>query len=483
MRRQHRATAFLLQGFLFLSLLAVSAALPAVAVESRTGTLGSQGEVFLVQVGQESQLFGENVSNGDPLVLALEILRPDQEPEWIRVPESEGVNPNASYFVLYEDTSDTVFVVWEGRIGSHPIIQLAAFQDGTWSETRLVSENVWSLKGFPQLAITRESFQTETEDGEVRLSQRTLLHVVWWEETAEGDRTLYRPLVLEDGQLEAMGQAYVLNDLADEAIALDAEAPHDELLRHPRVQTGSNGQTVLVTFADDVRRKILVLEIDLLPAGLGMLGNDVFEFIAGLGPLDPEDPQLASVPGRIRSHIVIVGHRNRLNPGGVQRIADEAHSVATETLAQRPLPDLQSLAGIIRSHIVIVGARMSGETLDQFHPSADPSVLEVASGASSSAALSPEAMITYDETCEVPTFVRLTVTAELPVPALVTGKTHLFASPEGSDLVLAWETEKGVQFRKSSQGAWGPVNDIPTNPEIDLSRALELLKQSVQPGL
>jgi len=443
------------------------------AAESRTGTLGSGGEVYLAQVVPSSQVFAQPEAAADPLVLALKILRPAQEPEWIRVPESEGVNPNASFFILHEELSDTVFVVWEGRIGSHPIIQLASYHDGVWSETRLVSENIWSLKGFPQLAITRETFELPDEEGVAQTVQRTLLHVVWWEETAEGDRTLYRPLILENGELQALGQAYVLNELAGEALAVDAEAPEEALLRHPSVQVDGDGKTVLVTFADPATRRILVLDIGPLPAGLGLLGNDVFDFVSGLEPAAPEGPDISSIAGRVRAHIVIVGHRYRLNPGAVQRMADEVHSTVSESLTEDPDMELRTLAGVVRAHIVIVGARMSGETLDRIRPSSATSVVEVTS----------QEEQTPTSGSEVPALVRLTVTAELAVPSVGSGATHLFASPEGTELILAWETETGVQYRKAAGGVWSPVREMPTSQELDLSRALQLLEQSVQPGL
>jgi len=455
--------------------------LPGTAAESRTGTLGAEGEVYLAEVGRVSEIFGDDQrSQGDPLVLALEILRPDQAPQWVQVPESEGVNPDASFFILYEDVSDTVFVVWEGRIGSHPVIQLASFRDGAWSDVHLVSETIWSLKGFPQLAITRESFELEDEDGEMRSVQRTLLHVVWWEETADRDLTLYRPLILEDGHLRAMGDVNVLNDLAGDAVAIDAESPNEELVRHPNLQVGHDGRTILVTFADEASRKLLVLDIGLLPAGLGLLGDDVYDFVLGLGPIDPDQVDVSSIAGTIRSHIVIVGNRYRLNPRAVQRLADEVYSVASESLSEGMTngtrPDLSSLAGTIRSHIVIVGARLSGETLDRVQPASATSILEVAADRTGASTLGAPGT-------EAPTLVRMTIASELPVPATGPGTAHVFSSPDGSELVLAWETGEDVEYRKASGGTWSAMRSVELSEELDLTRALELLQQNVQPGL
>lgn len=439
----------------------------AASAESREGVLGSQGEVYLTRVGTWSQLFGIGVPADNQVVMGLQILRPGQQPEWTLVPESEGVNPNASRFVLFEDVSETVFVVWEGRIGIHPTIKLASYQDGTWSEVLQVSENVWSWKGFPQLAITRDVFEIGDEAGGTRQVRRTLLHVVWWEETGEGDRTLYRPLVFEDGRFQGMGTILVLNDLLGEELAAGAEAASPALIRHPALQAGTEARSVLVTFADEATGKLAVLEIGLLPAGLSLLAEELHDFVLGLDPEETADGGLESFAGTVRGHITIVGARHRLNPRDVQELAEEVRSRILAAADELSPADLESLAGVVRGHITIVGARISGETMDRFLPSGATSVLRVASDRQPFPA---EAGTSH--------LLRLSLRAELPVPSTDEGDIRIFTSPGGSRVVVAWEVAGArVLYRESTDGGWTEVRTLALGSQLTTAEALEILRQ------
>jgi hypothetical protein len=444
--------------------------------DSLESTLGSDGEVYLSKVGTYSELFpGTAALAGDPQVLALEILRPGDEPEWLLVPESEGVGSETSRFVLFEDGSETVFVVWEGRVGSHPMIKLAYYQGGAWSEVFRISENVWTWKGYPQLAISRDSFEIEAEDGSIRQIQRTLLHVVWWEETVEGYQTLYRPLVLEDGHLLGLGPVLPLNELAGDELAEGGEAPTVGLLRRPVLEVNENGRNMTVAFADPVTRKLLVLDIGLLPAGLGLLGEDTHEFIAHLD-LGPR-PDIDSIAGVIRAHIDIGGSRYRLNPRLIRSLAEEVHSRIVEDFPSLTPGDLDSMAGVIRAHIDIGGARLSHETLDRFDQAVSTSVMRI----------SPETDLLLSSTSEgeIPHLVRLTLTAELPVPALADGaageigETHVFCSQNGQRAVVAWDEGARLRYRELVDGAWSEARAMDVGGELSRNEALAIIHQRV----
>lgn len=449
------------------------------------GTPGPAGEVYLVRVGAASVLLPNAEPDDDRRILALEILRPGEDPEWLEVPESEGVSADASHFVLFEESSSTLFLVWQTRIGSHPIIKLASFRDGSWAEVVPVSDNVWNFKGHPRLAVTRDTFTVE-EHGEVRTVERTLLHVVWWEDTLEGTRVLYRPLILEGGRLQGMGDVYVVNDLIDlsnEEMS-DGEASR-QLLESPVLQPGRDSSSVVTGFVDAKTGRLAVAEIRLLPMGLGKLGNDIADFITDQPPEGADagsEGELRSLAGPVRSKILIGGNRHRLNPRAVQQIADEVHDglvsgsiAAPSTAGQKPEPqeELRSLASVVRSKILIGGARIAGETLDRFNPVAAPSVLE---------------METEDpagsEGSGAPHLVRTLLLSSASTPELgaeAEAETHLFISPDGTDVVVAWAEPSALAYRKTVDGNWSETRRMGLSDELTLTDALEILHRSVRP--
>lgn len=456
------------------------------------GTPGPAGEVYLVRSGVASELLPNAEPDDDRLILALEILRPGEGPEWIEVPESEGVSGDLSHFVLFEEASNTLFLVWQTRIGSHPIIKLASFRDGAWADVVPVSGNIWNFKGHPRLAVTRDSFTVE-QDGELRTVERTFLHVVWWEDTLEGLRVLYRPLILESGRLHGMGEIYVLNDLVDPVGNEDTGVePSRSLLESPILQPGRDSSSVLTAFADAKSGRLVVTEIRLLPMGLGQWAEEIEEFVAGYQSEEPSEngePDLHSFAGRVRSSILIAGHRHRLNPRAVGEIAQDVHdgvvsgaigasssSAGSAEAGQgkgRNDGELRSLAGVIRSQIVIAGARIDGETLARFSATMAPSVLEV---------VPRELEESGTGGPLTPHLARVVMSSSLSIPELdEEADPHLFVSPDGTEVVVAWAEPSALAYRKTVAGTWGGVRRMSLSEELTLAEALEILSRSVRP--
>jgi len=458
-------------GLIALLLLLVGGQLVPARAATRESALGSVGEVYLPRVGYQSEFFPESQSSAgdDPLIVALQVLRPGEQPQWLAVPESEVMRPDASCFVLYEDLSDTVFIVWEGRVGSHPMIKLASYRQGEWSDVLQVSDSAWTWKGFPRLAITRDSFELAGDGGAPRQIQRTLLHVVWWEDDTDGPRTLYRPLVLLDGVFQGLGPVYVLNDLVEASEDATAEIPATSLTHHPSLQVIGDGKNLIVTFADEARRKLFVLDIGLLPAGLGLLGEDAFHFVTDYPQGPPQDSSLESFAGAVRARILISGGKYKLNPRSVQLLANDIQSQITGEIGQQSHQDLSSLAGLVRARILISGARLSSETIDRFTPLGSTSVLEVA----------PEwAVPSADPTLAgLPHVVRFSILRQLPTPATGEGNNYIFSSPDGQRLIVAWEEEEGLFYREAFQGQWSGNLSVPTGDHLTLAEALEAVRQ------
>ena len=460
---------------------------PAVAA-APAGTPGPAGEVYLVRAGVASELLPDAEPEDDRLILALEILRPGENPEWIEVPESEGVGSDTPHFVLFEEASNTLFLVWQTRIGSHPIIKLASFRDGAWAEVTPVSGTVWSSKGQPGLAVTRDTFTVE-QDGKVRTVERTFLHVVWWEDTLDGIRVLYRPLILEAGRLQGMGDLYVLNDLVDLSEETPSDiAPSRSLLESPVLQAGRDNTSVVTGFVDAKTGRLVVAEIRLLPMGLGKIGEEIAHYIANYRS-DSEEPgvpgeDIRTLAGGVRGKILISGHRHRLNPRAVRAISEEVYEglvsgsmTASSTSGQQPASpeDLRSLADVVRGKILISGARIAGETLDRFNQAMAPSVLEMRT----------EAEVSHSRSAsegDAPHLVRTQLLSSAPLPELAAdARPYLFVSPDGTEVVVAWAEPSALAYRKAISGGWGEVRRMSLSEELPLADALEILRRSVQP--
>src|SRR4051812_24134479 len=97
---------------LALSLLAGTLGSPAFA-QDRTAALGTAGEVYLSKVGAYKDLFPkEHATASGNTVLAIDLIQPGATQQRLLVPYTMGADVESSPAVLFEDDSDTLFVVW-----------------------------------------------------------------------------------------------------------------------------------------------------------------------------------------------------------------------------------------------------------------------------------------------------------------------------------------------------------------------------------
>jgi hypothetical protein len=175
----------------------------ALLAADRQAALGDAGEVYFVHTGVYGDLFpGGTATAAGNAVLALDIARQDQPLERVLVPGTEGPEVESSPFELYESSSGALFMVWQSQVNAiHPVLYLSSYKDGTWTPAIQVTGNPFAQKSAPQIAITRDTYNIQDpNDGTYSPAHRTILHLIWWEEGANGGGSVqYAPIVLLDG--------------------------------------------------------------------------------------------------------------------------------------------------------------------------------------------------------------------------------------------------------------------------------------------
>src|SRR5436305_2046141 len=270
---------------LVLPLLAGLFAAPAVAQDG-TAALGAAGEVYLAKVGAYKDLFpkGHDTAPGNT-VLAIDLIQPGSAPQRLVVPYTTGNDVESSPAVLFEDDSDTLFVLWASQANSlSSVLMLASFDGTAWGPPIQITGNPFSSKTSPQLAITRDSFATTDSDGNTATRHRTIIHVVWEEQTASGNAdVLYTPVILEEGTYLGWAPVYNLNDMVGRTPSESKFAPPDALVQSPVLQSGRDTRTLVVGFASAETRTLSAVEIDVLPEELSFLAADARANIIELG--------------------------------------------------------------------------------------------------------------------------------------------------------------------------------------------------------
>jgi hypothetical protein len=460
---------FLVLGMVGLGLAAPS---PGLAT-SHDSALGSSGEVYQVRSGNYGDLFpGGQVTAPSTPVLAVDVTRTGAPLQRVLIPDTVDFATESSASLLYENDSQTVFVLWESFEGIHPILKLAGFDGTNWSTPITVVGNPFAPKTSPQFAITRETFQDVADDGTgtVVAKHRTTLHLLWQEEGAAVGAldTFYTPIVFVDGTFTGNNPVYNLSDF------LPAGTPttiQPTLLGAPTIQSGRDQRTVVVAFASPSKGQMATVEIDVLPEELSRLASEARDNIVQIGAtLYPADlPDLAS---KARSHIIEIGIA--FHPELASTLADQ---VSTTILAggATGLPDLAEKA---RSHIIEIGAKLSARGLRNASEDLLSQIIQVDDPAAVAGA--PALAAPTVPTSAAPYLIQVRVASYRPIPRVGPGNVVVFVSDAGEDALISWAQADKLLYRLSSDSTWSDPRELDFSPTVDIDKAYDILAQRIR---
>lgn len=428
-----------------------------------TAALGVAGEVYLPQAGAYKDLFpkGHDTSLSNT-VLAVDLIQAGAPPQRLLVPYTTGADIESSPAVLYEDDSNTLFVVWSNQINSlSSTLMLASFDGRTWGTPIPITGNPFSSKTSPQLAITHDSFSLTDATGSTAIRHRTIIHVVWKEQTSTGNAdVLYTPVILEEGAYLGWAPVYNLNDLVGRAPVGSSFAPPDSLVQSPTLQGGRDARTLVVGFASAETRAISSVEIDVLPEEISLLAEACRANIIDVGRnLYPN--YLQTLADKAYADVITRG--SAFNDDITHYLATQVHDLV---LANRGTSssDLASLSEAARANIIDVGVRLSGRGLRD--------------GSSYEKSLT-ESVVSLDPTND-PTApshqIHFRVTSNRPAPNMGAG-TQLFLSETGADAIVAWSDSGKVLYVQSQGTGWSNQKQINLAGSLDAPHAFDILKQ------
>jgi hypothetical protein len=436
----------------------------------RQAALGDSGEVYFVHTGTYGTLFpdGADAASGNT-VLALDVVRRDQPLQRILVPGTAGPEVESSPFELYESSSGALFMVWQAQVNTiHPILNLSSYKNGEWTPVIQVTGNPFAMKSSPQIAITRDSYDVQDpNDGTYSPAHRTILHLIWWEEAANGGgNVLYAPIVLLDGSYVGSFQIFTLNNFLANQTSSGVTGAVAELFQAPRIQAGASSRSVVVAFADPTTQRVATLEISMLPGELVTLSDYVRAHIIESGSqfLPKNVTALAT-----DVHDSVQGSGARLHPGVLSYIADQVRAHIIESGSHAP-GQLRAIAEDVRAHIIESGATMVGSRIDTVTAKSDstafsPTVVQIETP---DGAVGPEHMF------------QLNVDSSRPVPRTAAAPNSIFVSQDGSDAIVSWDFPTEVRYRETTDQGWGPINVLTLDSTLDVDRAHAILDQRVR---
>ncbi len=439
----------------------------------RQSALGADGEIFTTHAGRYADLFpGGQETDGKNVVLALDVTDPVKGTTRLLVPGTENADVEQLPFLLYEESSATLFMVWQTQVSLiHPILNLGSFHNGQWGQVIPVLGDPFAKKSSPQLGVTRESYVSVAADGTSTTVNRTVLHLVWAEDNAAGTQdTFYTPIILDDGRYLGSNPIFRLNDYdASPALTANPDVPKSLLLA-PRLQTGTSDQTVIVTFADAVSKRLVAIEVGALPRQLSSLADLSRAQIIDVGArLYPRQlPALAD-----SASAAILASATSFYPDFARTMAERVHALILKGVPPgTPAPEgLQSLAEGSRAQIIDVGVKLGhGGLVNQ---NAASTALKTAIEEVHSL---PDDPVPTSETH----LFQLQVAASRPVPSLGDGTVLLYSSEDGQKALVSWQQGSLIQYTEAAPAGWSGAHGIQLSDQLTLDKAQQLLDHRVR---
>jgi len=432
--------------------------------------LGADGTIFSLVQGEYGELFPDGSEDAaEHPVLALEIRRPQSEPELVAVPATFGPGEEFSPTLVLESSSNSVFLLWESWASlTQSRFLVTSFADSTWSEVIEITGAPFSWKSAARIAVTHDEFDCLLVgcEGEATTVGRTIVHLIWQQDSERGAPvTIYAPLVLENGRYVGEHPEVLLNDLLPSP---EGEAASVEARVAPQIRPGRNNGSVVIGFLDGTTGRLATVEARILPGELSDLGSVLEDGIqtAGEGKDLGDDGDLQSVIDHARHQLIDVGAR--MEPEVLTRLVDATEAYLGETKGGDA--SLDHVAVGARHQLIDVGARLTERRLmravgEARHQLIDVGVRQQGGG---------ETPVQHRHDLQVQT-VEAVAAPELPAAAW-----DLYLAPSGKNLLVAWNGEDAVHYRETTAAGWSATFDLKLNERLDLSAAEKILEQRIQ---
>lgn len=414
--------------------------------------LDPDGSVYTLTAGVSRQLFP--TSGSDNQVLALDITRPNQPTHRVLVPDTDGPEIESAPYLLND--SGTIFLVWQTESNAiNTMLYLRSLRQGVWSAPILIYGNWMSLKSAPQLAVTRDTAASADEEGNPITVARTVLHLIWWEES-DGGRVLYAPITFLNGVYQDVPPSIlVLNDLDPGADSPDPRVS-PKLYQTPRIQSGRADRSAVIAFANARNGHLVTVEATVMPSDLDQLAEGERAHIITGGFQGSTSSAIAE---GVRAHIITGGRGGRLNSRVLNFLGDQvrAHIITGGLKAD------QQGAEDVRRFILGTGAELLQTGLLQ--ASSQNSVIESTTDEASGTATAS---------------VQVRLVSSRPAP-LTSNAPYLAISEDASNVVVGWQTGANtVLFCESTPTGWTPPATVALNDQMTVDGAYRLISDRVR---
>ncbi len=441
--------------------------------------IDAHGQVFSVQVGSFDDLFpGDKACLGEETVVALDRHSISGTLERLLVPGTCNAEEEVSPTLIYEESSGTVFLLWESRSGAETSrIYLSYLVADTWFGALEVTGHPATLRGSAQLVTTQDQISVFQSDGTARTADRRILHIVWSEVVATGSvETFYAPVILVDGEFLGHIPRLSLQDLPAGAIEVgEGSASGSFDLFQPELISGVDNKSVMIGYLNPDSQRVVAVEVRQLPAVLSSMAAEAADFTEEVGSSQLNRPGgIESLAGQVGARIIELGLGVHISIRAY--LAAEVEQVILEESlgASGPGIPLDHLAGSVGARIIELGSKIFGtDGLERVYEDDRLSVIAISGTESEGEDQISSAGAQH--------LLRFYAVSSRPVPEIEGHSVSFLASSDGENGLLCWqEGASEIRYLESDGEAWGPIRALPMSSGFSYQQIREILRERVQ---
>jgi hypothetical protein len=244
----------------------------AYALEEKS-LLTAGGTLYTVRAGLPGDLgLSSEVTDAGNYVIQWTMLRQDGAAHAGLVPATDDPSIKSNLELAYDEMSGSLVLLWKQQISPLDYLHLAILRGGVWTQADLLP-NLGFFRAYnPQLLLSHQVVSYVNFDGNPVTITRSILSVIWWEESQYA-QARFAPIFLDEDTSASDVQVYDLPALVGGGgPAALANHPAGSYM-YPALQLEGIGGAILASFSDLASNKQYVARIT-YPDNLGKIGPD-----------------------------------------------------------------------------------------------------------------------------------------------------------------------------------------------------------------
>ncbi|MCA1582756.1 MAG: hypothetical protein LC796_15465 [Acidobacteria bacterium] len=293
------------------SLLALAALLLASgsARAEEKSLLAPDGTVYTVRSGIAADLgvTGSGIRPDDNLIEWTSLAQDGKRALGI-IPNTTSHNSKLNLDLAFDEQSSSLVLLWKEELSVLNVLHLGVFRQGAWKQLDLLPNLGFAHAYNPRMLLSHQVVHWIDENGKDAWKTRSLLSVIWWEESQYA-QARYAPIFLDE---DTSANDVPVYDLPSTVGGGGAPTSYDDLppgaYLYPSLQLEGPGGAILASFADLASKKQYVVRIA-FPTDLGTSGPNSKSTLRRRIPvvgITMQGPVATNLPSELSSPIVTI---------------------------------------------------------------------------------------------------------------------------------------------------------------------------------